>query len=160
VPFWACAALRYHQIQLGVGSLERAGYECYAPRIRTEHNGVALLFVNYVFITIESRWYEIEHTPGVVRIIKADGVPAKVPDRLITELRQREDIAGLITLPAAPKPRGLRPGAKVRIMQGAFRDQFGIYAGQRAHERVMVLLTLLGAQRPLVLPRAAVMPAP
>jgi transcription antitermination factor NusG len=38
-------------------------------------------------------------------------------------------------------------GDQVRILQGPFAGRLGLYAGQRAHERVLVLLALLGGQQ-------------
>jgi hypothetical protein len=35
----------------------------------------------------------------------------------------------------------------VRVTHGPLAGQLGLYAGQRAHERVLVLLTLLGGQQ-------------
>jgi hypothetical protein len=32
----------------------------------------------------------------------------------------------------------------VRVLAGPLQGQLGLYAGQRAHERVLVLLSLLG----------------
>ena len=42
---------------------------------------------------------------------------------------------------------GLKPGDRVRILQGPFAGQLGLYAGMRAHERLLVLLALLGGQQ-------------
>ena len=162
MPYWAAAQLQPQRDRLAGHFLRLNGYQVYCPRVRSAHNGSALLFPAYAFVSIELQWRAAARAPGVLRVVlNGNGDhPAHVPDRIIDELRAREDIDGLITLPAPPKPRGLRPGAKVRITQGPLRDQFGIYAGQRAHERVAILLTLLGAQRPLVLARSAVMPVP
>jgi transcription antitermination factor NusG len=38
-------------------------------------------------------------------------------------------------------------GEAVRITRGVFRDQLGLYAGQTAHERVAILLSLFGGQQ-------------
>ena len=51
--------------------------------------------------------------------------------------------AGLIEL---PKLR-LEPGARVRVLQGPLQDQIGLLAALRPHERVLVLLQLLGGQQ-------------
>jgi transcription antitermination factor NusG len=42
---------------------------------------------------------------------------------------------------------GFRIGDRVRIVSGALSGQLGIYHGQSAHERVVVLLQLLGVSR-------------
>jgi transcription antitermination factor NusG len=56
------------------------------------------------------------------------------------DLRRREH-KGAIEL---PKPPGLCAGDKVRIVRGAFHGHLGLYEGMRPHERVNVLLQLLG----------------
>jgi transcription antitermination factor NusG len=66
--------------------------------------------------------------------------PAKVPDQVITDLRGRE-CNGLVDLPADP---GFRRGDTVRIVRGLFAGQLALFEGQRPHERVAVLLQLLG----------------
>jgi transcriptional antiterminator RfaH len=60
---------------------------------------------------------------------------------------------GLIEL---PNPPGLARGDRVRITSGAFTDHLAIYQGQTAHDRVAVLLQLLGGRQRTELPAAAV----
>jgi transcription antitermination factor NusG len=70
-----------------------------------------------------------------------DGVqPAKVPDKVIADLKRRER-NGLVELPLPP---GLRRGDQVRITRGVFAGQLALFDGMRPHERVAVLLQLLG----------------
>ena len=77
-------------------------------------------------------------------------IPAKVPDAVIAETRSRER-EGVIEL--LPK---LRPGDRVRVLRGPFRDQRGIYAGMSGRDRVAVLLRLLGGERQILLHRSDV----
>jgi transcriptional antiterminator RfaH len=136
-----------------------AGFEVYLPRLR-EHRTVRgrkvakepPLFPGYAFVLIVAQWYSARWCPGVVTLIM-DGVgPARVPDRVIAEIRSRER-GGLIEL---PKPPRLRRGDRVRITSGAFTDHLAIYQGQAAHERVAVLLQLLGGRQRTELPATAV----
>src|SRR6516165_4752484 len=69
-------------------------------------------------------------------------VPARVPDAVISEIKSRER-NGFVEL---PKARGLTPGMRVKVLQGPLQDQIGLLAALRPHERVLVLLQLLGAQ--------------
>jgi transcription antitermination factor NusG len=78
-------------------------------------------------------------------------VPARVPERIITEIRSRER-AGLIEL---PKLR-LAPGTRVKVLQGPLQDQIGLLAALRPHERVLVLLQLLGGQQRVELARGSI----
>ena len=76
-------------------------------------------------------------------------VPARVPDRIIEGLQKRER-NGVIELPEPP-PR-LRPGGRVRVTGGAFRGHLGLCAGMAAHDRVVVLLALLGSRQRVEMP--------
>jgi hypothetical protein len=57
-------------------------------------------------------------------------VPAKVPDRIIGELRERER-GGVVQLPQLPEAPGLRAGDRVRVLGGPFQGHLGLYAGMR-----------------------------
>jgi hypothetical protein len=59
--------------------------------------------------------------------------------------------AGAIELP----PR-LRPGDRIRVLRGPFRDQLAIYAGMSGRERVAIMLRLLGGDRRILLHRSDV----
>ena len=78
--------------------------------------------------------------------------PAHVPDDVIAEIRSRER-NGLVEL---PKPRGLAPGTRVRVISGPLSEQIGMLTLLRAHERVIVLLNLLGGQQRVEFARNAI----
>jgi transcriptional antiterminator RfaH len=78
--------------------------------------------------------------------------PAKVPDPVIAEIRQRE-VNGLIELAPAPAPRR---GDRVRILQGPFAGHLAIFADMKPRERVEILLQLLGGQQKVELARDAI----
>ena len=59
-----------------------------------------------------------------------------------------------------PKPPRFRHGDKVRITRGAFADHLALYDGQTSHQRVAVLLRLLGGERRVELPEDAVEEVP
>jgi transcription antitermination factor NusG len=165
MSYWACAQTQPSREQFALCTLERLGFETYAPRIRTKRavpgrgrllEGSAPLFINYVFILIHSAWYAAHYAPGVTKLLRAgDGHPLHVPDRVISDLRTRER-NGLIELPKAP---GLQRGDKVQVVAGVLTGLSGIVEGMRPRERVEVLLTLLGTQRRVELARADVRPA-
>ena len=76
----------------------------------------------------------------MLRLVLDGDRPAKVPDKVIAELKGREH-NGLVELPADP---GFRRGDQVRITRGVFSGQLALFERQRPHERVAVLLQLLG----------------
>src|SRR5215471_145833 len=77
---------------------------------------------------------------------------AHVPDGVIAEIRSRER-NGLVEL---PKPRGLRPGTRVRVVSGPLSERIGMLALLRPHERVVVLLNLLGGDQRVELAQSAI----
>src|SRR5262249_39114686 len=84
---------------------------------------------------------------------RLDGLlPAHVPDAVISEIRGRER-NGLVDL---VKPRGLRPGTRVRVIDGPLVNQLGVLALLKPHERVLVLLNLLGGQQRVELAKNAI----
>jgi transcription antitermination factor NusG len=75
-----------------------------------------------------------------------------VPDQVIAGIRARE-VRGVVEL---PKSSELKPGDHVKLIGGPFRGQLAIYAKMKPHQRVEVLLALLGSQQRVILPRADV----
>jgi transcription antitermination factor NusG len=52
------------------------------------------------------------------------------------------------------------PGMRVQVISGPLRDQIGLLGALRPHERVLVLLQLLGEERPVELARRGVVKTP
>jgi transcriptional antiterminator RfaH len=152
--FWACARLEPHRERLAVHCLELGGYAVYLPRLRERRisHGRKIevrppLFPGYCFLAIELQWHTARWPAGVLGLIM-DGIrPARVPNNIIAEIRARER-GGLVELPK----RELRVGAAVKITQGPLRGIAGLRRAT-AHERVLVLLGILGSQQKVELPR-------
>jgi transcriptional antiterminator RfaH len=159
--FWCAARLQPRREALATHCLGLAGYAVYLPRLR-EHRRIRgrrvevrpLLFPGYAFVLIVLQWSAARYSPGVATLVMNGGGPARVPEGIIAEIRSRER-GGLIEL---PKPPGLQRGDRVRITSGAFADHLAIYQGQTAHERVAVLLQLLGGRQRTELPASAIEP--
>jgi transcriptional antiterminator RfaH len=157
MAFWVCAQLQPARERLALHCLTLAGYVTYLPRLRQRRisrgrriETTPALFPGYAFVLIELQWHAARWAPGVTRIVLDGAVPAKVPDRIIAEIRSRER-GGLVQLP----PR-LKRGDRVRILRGPFSEQLALYQEQTAHERVAVLLSLLGGRQRVTLPRGDV----
>ena len=161
MSYWACAQLEPNRTRLALHCLDKvAGYEIYNPQLREQRRrygrkitSVSQLFPAYVFVLIVSGWWNARWSPGVIRLVMDGLVPARVPDDVINEIRSRER-GGFVMLPT--KARGLTPGTRVRLVTGPFCDRIGLVAGLRAHERVLVLLNLLGGQQRVDLARSAI----
>jgi hypothetical protein len=95
-----------------------------------------------LFVARAAQWYSARWSVGVVRLVaqRSCGEPTCIGDDVINAFRQRER-DGLVELP----PRlGLKPGDPVVIERGVLEGQSGLFAGMRGHDRVLVLLQLLG----------------
>ena len=157
--FWACAQLEPQRTAVALHCLALNGFEVFCPRLREQvrKRGRKIvrtppLFPGYAFVLIVSAWWTARWSPGVRRLVMDGEQPARVPDEVIADIRSRER-NGLVEL---PKPRGLMPGMKVRVISGPLHDQIGLLALLKPHERVLVLLQLLGGQQRVELARNAI----
>jgi len=157
--YWACAQLEPQRERLATHCLALGGFEVYCPRLREQvrNRGRKIvrtppLFPGYAFVLIVSAWWTARWSPGVRRLVMDGEQPARVPDEVIADIRSRER-NGLVEL---PKPRGLMSGMKVRVISGPLHDQIGLLALLKPHERVLVLLQLLGGQQRVELARNAI----
>ena len=132
-------------------NLLRQGYQIYLPRYlkRRRHarkvDFVAKpLFPRYLFVAIDmatQRWRSIQSTSGVSHLVANGDEPAVVPEGVVRALRAREDAKGFVKMEAGP---AFAPGDKVRVLAGAFMDNSGLFNGMADHERVSILLDMLG----------------
>jgi transcriptional antiterminator RfaH len=136
-----------------------AGYQVYLPRLRLirPRRGRKVesrppLFPNYLFVLVTAGWWSARWCPGVVRLLTAGDAPMPVPDSLIAEIRGRER-GGLVEL---PRREEFKAGERVRVLTGPFAGHLGLYAGMRPHERLLVLLALLGGKQRVELSKDAI----
>jgi transcriptional antiterminator RfaH len=156
--YWACAQLEPNRTALALHCLALNGYEIYHPKLREQRRRhgrkITLtppLFPGYAFVLIVSGWWNARWSAGVRRLVTDGLVPARVPDAVIGEIRSRER-GGLVELPKLK----LEPGMRLKVLQGPLQAQIGLLAALRPHERVLVLLQLLGAERGVELARNAI----
>jgi transcriptional antiterminator RfaH len=159
MSYWAVARLEANRERLALHCLGLAGYQTYFPRLREQRRSRGrrievrpALFPGYCFVLIQLQWHAARWAPGTLGLVMNGICPGHVPDKVITEIRARER-NGLVEL---PKRDEFKPGERVRIVAGAFTGQLGLYAGMRPHERVLVLLALLGGQQRVELAKADV----
>jgi transcriptional antiterminator RfaH len=162
---WWVAQLqpRPDRARVAVGHLRLFGFEVYNPRTLERRKNHARyvtveqpLFPGYLFIavTVTRQWHAANTAPGVLHVVRTGFTPAVLHDDVVASIRQRER-DGLVRLPE----RHLVSGAPVCILAGPFANHLAIYAGMNGHERVAVLLHVLGAHQRVTLPAADVEPA-
>ncbi len=149
---------------LALHCLGLAGFTTYVPQVREKRlirgrkvATIAPLFPAYCFIWIELQWHAIKWAYGVSALILDGDRPARVPDRIIEELRGRER-GGIIRLPPPPKPTApFVTGDRLRVRSGPLTGLDGLYAGMAPRERVFVLLRMLGGERTVELAQGDVL---
>jgi transcriptional antiterminator RfaH len=157
--YWACAQIEPYRERLAMHCLGLNGFEVYCPRLREQRRSFGrkiivtpALFPNYLFVWVVRGWWDARWSAGVRRLVMDGEQPARVPDAVIAEIRSRER-NGFVEL---LKPRGLLPGMRVRVVSGPLSEQIGLLAALRPHERVLVLLQLLGGQQRVELARSSI----
>jgi transcriptional antiterminator RfaH len=134
-----------------VQNLQRQGFGIYLPRyLRRRRHARKIdfiakpLFPRYMFVAIDmatQRWRSIQSTFGVSCLVSIGDSPAAVPEGVVLALKEREDSKGFIKMNVRP---AFLPGDKVRVLAGAFMDNAGFFNGLADHDRVSVLLDMLG----------------
>ena len=159
MSYWGVARTVVLCEQIVCRRLERIGFETYFPRVEVERRSqknrlykrAEPLFHAYIFVRLVLQWHEVRRTPDVTQIVMQGGVPAQLDDAIVEALKARAGPDGLIRL---PRRGGLtfRRGDRIRVRGGPLTGRVGIFEGMRSHERVAVLLSLLGAPQRVELP--------
>lgn len=143
MSYWAIAQTHAQRENAAADHLKRQGFVIYLPCIEVKKRR-APLFPGYLFVRINSVWYPILSTIGVMRLLRnGEQEPSKLADHIVRKIRERE-VRGIVKL-----PKRLQPGMQVRILRGTFKDFIGIYDGMSGKERERVLLELLGRKVPI-----------
>jgi transcriptional antiterminator RfaH len=145
---WIVLRTRAYREAFAEEKVAELGIETYLPRIlerqRRQDQKLAVaapLFPTYMFALVD-QWRCLLSVFGVVGVIMRGSEPEFMPSREIVRLRSLQTADGLVQLPKPPPE--IAPGNEVRILKGPFIDHVGLVAGMREHERVRVLLDLLG----------------
>jgi transcriptional antiterminator RfaH len=159
--FWGVVRSQPMKERFAASQLELRGYETFLPMIATKRAS-APLFASYFFVLIVDRWRSINTCFGVLGLVRVGDCPSKMPDVEIEWLKARIDGHGCIKLPegrSASVKREIAIGSKVKVAAGPFGGMSGLYAGQTSRERELVLLNVLGGQRPVSIAANLVVPA-
>ena len=146
-----------------VAHLRRQGFEAYLPLCRAIRRHARRqevvrrpLFPRYVFVGLDlaaDRWRAVNGTVGVGRLVCHGERPAPLPDAVVAALRAGEDAEGLVSLSSLVL---FDPGARLRVLDGAFAGKTGRYVAMSAAERVVLLFDLIGREVEVTVPIHAV----
>jgi transcriptional antiterminator RfaH len=148
---WYAAYTQSHAEDKALDHLQRQGYSVYLPRYRrwVRHARKRMLvyrplFPRYLFVGLDrltQLWRPIRSTVGVAGLVSSGDEPVPVPPEIIEALRRREGEGGFDLLSPV---QSVSPGDAVRVIDGPFQDLVGRLLGVADHERVFVLLDVLG----------------
>ena len=133
------------------GHLKRQGFDVYLPlcrqirrHARREETVLRPLFPRYVFVALDldiDHWRSVNGTVGVSNLVSQGERPSALPDGVVENLRSSEIDEGAVAL---SRLMLFDVGAKLRVLEGAFVGQTGIYDGMSEAERVVLLFDMIG----------------
>jgi len=128
-------------------NLENQGYVAFCP-IAKINDRLVVLFPSYLFVQLNDKtqnFSPIYSTKGVSYIVKFGLNFAKVPSSVIKFIKANQHITTekLINL------NNFKPGDKVKISDGAFKNYMAIFKCYKSDERVILLMNLLGNEQSL-----------
>lgn len=156
-PWYVCQT-KPRQELLAVKKLEEQGYEVFLPKLtvwqkKKGHWSKAekVMFPRYGFVRCASRKQSIapiRSTPGVTGLVSFGNTPATMNEDLIEAIRAISDEQ---SRPPLEQSLPFKIGETVEVADGPLKGLSGIVSNI-ARERVVVLLTLLGREKPIALP--------
>ena len=142
---WYLIKTKPRQEKTAILNLENQEYSTYCP-IVTINNKHVILFPGYIFIHLDKKkgnWSPIRSTKGVVNFVRFGLNFAQVPDNVIEFIKANQ----LITLEKFKKIDKFKPGDKVQITNGVFKNCVAIFKSFKSSERVILLMNILGQQQ-------------
>ncbi len=162
-PHWYVVHTQPHNEGRAEEHLRRQSFAVYLPRYLRQRRHARKseivsrpLFPRYLFVLLDltkDRWRSIQSTFGVSHLVTAGDEPLHVPDRVVEEIRAREDSEGYVQLGL---PAGVGPGSQIRLLDGVFADSKGVLERISDERRVAVLLQLLGREVRVFVPVTSV----
>jgi transcriptional antiterminator RfaH len=162
---WYAVQSQPRREALALVHLERQHFHAFCPtrtKLRKSARGrVAVptpFFPGYLFVHLDlerERWRSINGTIGVIRLVgfSSSGRPAPLPVGFVERLRTMSADGGL------EADDELTAGDAVRVIGGPFDDLCGVLETSGEHERVTILLSLLGQETRVTLRRGSLIAA-
>jgi transcriptional antiterminator RfaH len=151
--YWAVAQTIANHENFAGENLKHRGFETLPLRCRQrvgKVTRVVALFPGYLLVKIiGGRFWEARFCVGVVRLLMRGDRPIAFPQGELERLLvARDPHTGIVKLPKHGAPtqhvNGFARGDVVRIVSGSFTGLHALYEGLSAHERIVVLMDILG----------------
>jgi|TARA_Y100000294_G_scaffold6893_1_gene6807 transcriptional antiterminator RfaH len=151
---WYLIKTKPRQEKKAKQNLENQGYVAFFP-IAEINERLVVLFPGYLFVRLNEKtqnFSPINSTKGVSYFVKFGLNFAKVPSSVIEFIKTNQHIS-------ADKLKNLdklKPGDKVQISDGVFKNWVAIFKCYKPDERVILLMNLLGNEQTLSLKKELV----
>jgi len=151
---WYLLQCKPSQQQRADENLNNQGFCTYTPQLKAERIirrkrviREEAVFPGYAFIQLDasSDWRALQATRGVSRVVSFNGLPHPIPRELIDGLRQQYNPQ------QAPAPL-FKPGDRVSITDGCFKNLQAIVKAVTSNERIIVLMNILQSQQAVAFP--------
>ena len=144
---WYLIKTKPRQEKIAIQNLENQDYVAFCPRAKI-NNKLVILFPSYLFVQLNEKtqnFSPIHSTQGVSYFVKFGLHYAKVPASVIKFIKANQHITTekLINL------NKFKPGDKVQISDGVFKNWVAIFKCYKPDERVILLMNLLGHEQSL-----------
>ena len=142
---WYLIKTKPRQEKIAILNLENQNYHAYCPWALI-NNKYVVLFPGYIFIQLDENvqnWSPIRSTKGVSNFVRFGLSFAKIPNSVIDFIKFNE----LNTADRIKNLNEFKPGDKVQITEGIFKNCIAIFKSFKSDERVMLLMSLMGQQQ-------------
>ena len=144
---WYLIKTKPRQENVAIANLENQNYHVYCPSAKI-NNKIKVLFPGYLFINLDEtseNWTPIRSTKGVLNFIRFGLSYAKISNKLIDFIKENE----LYTIERIKNLNDFKPGDKIQITDGVFKNCVAVFKSSRPADRVILLMKLLGQEQTL-----------
>ena len=144
---WYLIKTKPRQEKKAKQNLDNQGYAAFCPLAKI-NDRLVVLFPGYLFVQLNEKtqnFSPIYSTKGVSYFVKFGLNFAKVPTSVIKFIKTNQHI----TTEKFINLNKFKPGDKVQISDGAFKNYMAIFKCYKSDERVILLMSLLGNEQSL-----------
>ena len=151
---WYLIKTKPRQEKIAKQNLKNQGYRSFYPIVKI-NNRLVVLFPGYLFVQLNEKtqnWSPINSSKGVSHFVKFGLNFAKVHSSVIKFIKTNQHLT-------ADKLKNLnkfKPGDKVQISNGPFKNWMVIFKCYKSDERVILLMNLLGCEQSLSIKKESV----
>lgn len=154
---WCVVQTHQHSESLAERHLRSQNFQTYLPKRRRTVRHARIVrtvssayFDCYLFVSLvqQQSWYPINSTVGVRKLVMSKGMPVPAPYGVVESLISATDDDGILHPDIL-----LRPGQRIRIMDGPFSDQLGVLDHVGSAGAVRILLDIMNRSIPIFIDR-------